>query len=349
MKIKRNFRSIAIALCMALVVSLIPGMAFADTFPNDYVEARNTLLNFGYSEAILDEMPMDIQFELSDQIKKDSDSIEMTEVILQVDAVKEIEKIKAMTDAELSEAGLTKEEIADCREQLKKFEVNSVEELCDEFGLSRAKCEVMKEAVVNTASKAKKIKKEDLAVSSGSISTSDLNYTHSVAKNSGTTSTKKVRHKVILAFAWLDPFIWCFNEDKIASTWGGNLDREDGSTNQVRYLPSKEFATATKHFSSYRKWSTTDTPNTGVKYSADQSISYTVNGKSYEGIIHSGTILFYVFQTKKQGLSTKIVSQYCHRTAAVTGVGISFSKNPISISVGAAWDTSKQGSTSIEY
>lgn len=95
---------------------------------------------------------------------------------------------------------------------------------------------------------------------------------------------------------------------------------------------------------------TTDvTPNAGVQFTFPQSYGTCSNGNAAK--TKSGFASFTLYQTKKQGYDTTLISNYCHRVVSVQSASISISASgpSVSLSIGGDWDTTTQKQTMLAY
>lgn len=259
---------------------------------------------------------------------------------LEVDNFKAIEDILKYDESELIEAGLSEENVRIARNEIQRLFSMSDRNLQNELGLSGSEVKILRDiqnkATSNILDERKVITSPVEAT--GGISTAKMSYSMAVTDNS--TSTKP-NYKVKCTFNWKKVFIVGAWNDYIAVAWGGGMNSKSES-GTVNYYKVADSGWGSKYES--KSMSKTAVPNKGFKFYFGKSYYYSGN-KAVKS--KSGTANITVYQTKKKGLDTKIISQYGHRTVT-TGSSISISNTP-TISFGAGYDKSDQKSKNVTY
>lgn len=239
------------------------------------------------------------------------------------------------------------ESIVNTRKELIASTNKSVEQISQEKDVSLTEAKYYKKAIekgLSDVTNETYKKTNNLVTASGSISTSKLKYEQKVTPK----STKLPNYQVKLSFIWDSPFTLIRFTDEVVVAWGGGLNTKN-ETYLVNY-----YNCGSKWTTKYKtnKMSKKTTPNTGIEFSFPQAVAtpQTITNNTH-ALAKSGEIEFVLYQTKKEGKDTKIVSRYCHRVISVgsASIGISASGPNVSISIGGAWDTSPEKDNIIKY
>lgn len=327
-----------------LTVSLSIGLAFGLLSNTSYASANTTsidevdkiLVDFGYDKDDLAYYHEERKIKLAEAIKINPESVSKETTYMRVDNIGLIEYYTNTSDQKLSEDGFEQKQIEKIRKKLDKLKAISESELMATYNLSKGEAKLIKKALKKNPNYKlpKKYGKKEVTTS-GTISTSDLSFTMSVVNRSTSTAPS---YDVDLHHNWKSPFFFDIVSDNVAAAWGGNLD--------VKNVGGLTFYYNGNFWTGYKSpwgslWTYGEvTPNTGIVFAFKQSKDY---GSAQA---KSGNYWFTVFQTKKQGYSTSIVSQYAHKIATVSNVTVS--KTP-GINIGWGFDKSPQQRINIIY
>ena len=93
-----------------------------------------------------------------------------------------------------------------------------------------------------------------------------------------------------------------------------------------------------------------ETVQAGIEFIFPQSVT-PKDTLDFDYKTRSGYAQFTLYQTKKQGYDTKVLSNYCHRVISVgsASIGFSVSGPSVGLSIGSAYDTTEQKKSSISY
>lgn len=106
--------------------------------------------------------------------------------------------------------------------------------------------------------------------------------------------------------------------NKIAVAWGGGLNVKNIKSNAKYYDVRGIIKYKHKKFYTSRKWSYTETPQTGIVFTTLQSINHGIWGTRMK----SGYVKFKLYQTKRKGYETNCVAQYGHKLIGFGSVTI---------------------------
>ena len=304
-------------------------------------EISSTLTKAGYSkdtaEALEYEEMTDIYSALcnGDDVKINTCSMEVDNL----DTLEELlrhDKEKMLKEAESEDA--LNNSIEEAEALLKK----SNNELEKEYGLTRTEIKMIRKAEENAKVDLKEEEEKDFnTVASGTIASAKLTYTQAVKNNSTKT---KPNYRVTLSYSWKKAYLLAPFTDVIVVGWGGGLNSKD-EVGVARYYTYKNDLSWIK-YKNTKAMGETALPNKGYKFSFPQ-----LNDNSLDvAKTKSGSASLTVYQTKKKGYDTKIISNYCHRVLKANAtVGISASGPSCSISIGKGYDHSPQKATNIGY
>lgn len=266
----------------------------------------------------------------------------------EVDNLHEIESFLSCTEDELVNMGANKNEIKETKKSLDELFRMKDSEMIKEYGIDKTEVKALRKTKENAKKNKlkntdkKKIKNEVNA--SGSISSSKLTYTQTVVNNS---KKKKPNYRATLSYSWKKAYILAPFKDEIVVGWGGNLNCKDYK-GRASYRTYKDFTCewTGRGASAFKKMSTEVTPNAGIEFIFPQS---TNGGETYRKS-NAGSASVTVYQTKKKGYETTLISRYCHRVLKLGGgISISASGPSVTVSVGEGWDKSAQKKTVIGY
>lgn len=313
----------------------------------DFKDMVATLTEAGYSEETAEALDYDDMVLIYESIKNENE-INITTCAFEADNLSDMEEFLNYEEEELLSMGLTQEEIEETNEQLE--EILSLEDcqLEEVYGMDETEIKMLRMVEENANSDSENDTEkviENEVVASGSISSSKLTYTQTVVKN----STTLPNYKVTLSYAWSSPyFVACFS-DKIVVGWGGNLNCKNYSGTANYYGLNLIGSSWNGGQLSSKSMSAEVSPNIGIQFSFKQYNGYDKYGNGAKS--KNGSASFTLYQTKKQGYDTTLVSVYCHRVVSIQSAGISFSSSGVSVSlsIGGAWDQSSQKKTTVGY
>lgn len=344
-----NNRRILMIAIITFTLVICPCASFADDVSGRNLpvninkdNAINLLVSKGYSYDTATSLDDSDLKELYFDILSGKD-VTVSSCTLEVDNFKAIEDILSYDENELMEAGLSKENIEIARNEIQGLFSMSDSKLQENLGMSRSEVKILREIQNKSSSNASNILNEQKKITTpvdatGGISTAKMSYSMAVTDNSSAT---KPNYKVKCTFNWKEVFVVGAWDDYIAVAWGGGMNskNESGTVNYYKIVNS---GWGTKYES--KAMSKAAVPNKGYKFYFGKSYYYSGNNAVKS---KSGTANITVYQTKKNGLDTKIISQYGHRTVKA-GSSISISNTP-TISFGAAYDKSDQKSKNVTY
>ncbi len=312
-------------------------------------DLKKALFKKGYSLENIEVFPETEKKELASALNKDPNAVDIKTSVLETDNLAEIESFMSATDEELISMGANPSKIETTRRELEDLYTKNTEQLAKEKNISVTEAKFFKKAIEKglNAKHQNKNRKDikNPVTASGSISSSTLTYTQAVTNKSSTT---KPEYSVSIQYVWKSVYALAVFNDKIVAAWGGGLNTKNisGRASYCDWGPINGWAT----FNKYQYMTKKETPQAGIEFTFPQSV-YPAAGKSNMSKTKAGYACFTLYQTKKQGYSSKIVSNYCHRVISVSSasIGINASGPSVSLSIGKAWDTSPQRASTIGY
>lgn len=262
--------------------------------------------------------------------------------------LEEIEQLYAYNVEYLENADMTVEEIEEIKNEYDSFLSMPEYELEDKYAISKIQIKAMKmarekgEAKNNLGEKYCRKPIENQVEASGSLTSSEISFTQSVISN----REKTPNYTVNLSFAWEKPYVTRWFEDKIVVAWGGGLTT-NSATGVARYSDWKSVDGGWLKYDHSKKMTADESGSidAGIIFSFPQSDGESTNGSPEA---KHGSASVNIYQTKKEGKDTIVISYFAHRRIAIVGGGIDIKATP-SISFGTAWDTSKKCSAKITY
>lgn len=185
-----------------------------------------------------------------------------------------------------------------------------------------------------------------MVTASGSITSSEMEYTQTVTNKS---TEKKPKYKVAISYTWKSVYALAVFDDEIAVAWGGGLNLSKAS-GTAKYYDWSSIGGKYKSYVREKKMEKEETIQAGIEFIFPQS----VDGKhwySNKAKTKDGSCKFTISQSKLQGYKSKVISRYCHRVIAVKGfsIGIDCSGASAGLDIGSAWDKTSQKSSQIKY
>lgn len=339
-------KMIVIALTLMLIVCCSTG-AFADSYitgdSNDSpsrAEIDEVLVKNGYSietaKALND---VDAQ-----QVWKDIEEgkeVSISTSTMDIDNFKVVEAILSHSDEELLNEGFTKDDIEMNRKEIEKMFSMTDLELQKTYGLTSSDVSALKAIGQSTKAGVLHDNSRVVATPKGSISTTTLTYTMAVTNNSTSSAPN---YRVVCSYNWSKVFALASFKDCITVGWGGGMNSKNES-GTAKYYTITNSGWGTQK--STKSMSKTAKVNKGMVFEFPQGYYYNNNVAVKS---KKGSASLTVYQTKKVGKDTKIISQYGHgRVNANVDITISVSGPSISVSLGTGYDKSPQVSKKVVY
>lgn len=341
MKTLKNYTNFFFIIALAAIFSASPIFAISDADVNnsENVDTYKLLNDNGLPNSVIEEMNKSTVTQLENALKNNPEDVEIETTVSYFDNLKAIESIISHSDSELVRMGLPEEVIDKQKEQIMDMYTTKPTELMREYDLSKTESKLFYDAV-NEGLKKKKgttqiktHKKIENINASGTISTTKLST--STTKTSSPTKKYKVRYICNSTISWKSPFFTYGWDDKFAVAWGGDLNVV-GRSGTAHYWTIKN--AKYNEFLKNRSVSSAQTPGKGVIFTLSQ-------GSSAQDKLKGATMDYTIRQTKKEGKETSMVWQYAHRAVKVGELSVSVKS--ASISIGTAYDKSKQGQFSV--
>ena len=281
---------------------------------------------------------------------KNGNVIDVNTCSMEVDNLAEIEALYSYSEEELMAMGVDADDIHKTKEQLEEMYNMNDSQLKQEYGFNEVDMKLFRRAVengkdANTEKRSYGKELKNPVNASGSITASEMTYTQTVTSN----SSSKPNYTVKLSYTWNSVYYLAIYNDKLVAAWGGNLNTKNDS-GFAKYYNWVSYGGAFGSTKVQTKSMTVDvTPNAGIEFTFPQSYGICSNGNRAK--TKTGYATFTLYQTKKQGYDTTLVSYYCRRVISVKSANISISSNgpSVSLSIGGAWDKTTQMKTTITY
>ncbi|WP_117161283.1 hypothetical protein [Paraliobacillus sp. X-1268] len=294
------------------------------------------LIEFGFDAETIELMPVDKKQELAEIIIEDPSKVDLDVSYFHLDNLSIIEFFANTDESELQELGLSSEEVELIENDLDDLREITKDEALETLELDTVGYKMLQNALEeNPEYNTKEVLEENTITASGYISSSKLKYTQSVANKSTKT---KPQYNVGINFNWTTPYYNYLFTDRIAVAWGGGLNSKNISSSAYYYNTNTAVTKWSKLSKNY-SWSKSETPNKGIVFSTNQTSN--VGNK-----LKTGYVFLDLYQNKKVGKDTKIVSQFAHQIVKIGGVSISGSP---SITIGTGYNKSQQRSSTITY
>lgn len=338
--------SILVAIICSLVV-FISGSNIIFAADNSQLLSNDLILiENGFPKENIGALSEEHKRELVKYLNDNPNNVDIQTSVLEIDNLMEIESFMGFSDEELIGMGANSYDIASAREELYKISKQTEEQIAKEKNISLTEAKYLKRAIVKGKNKdGKDVYKENNSINaSGSISASKLTYSQAYANHSTATAPS---YWVVLTYTWNSPYTLTIFTDEVVAAWGGNLNTKNVSGYASYY---NENGSNWGSYNQQKLMTTSETANAGIEFKFAQSVSLP-SATSNRIKTKTGSIGFELYQTKKQGYDTKLLSQYCHRVISIgnASIGISAKGATVSISIGGAWDSSPQKSSIISY
>lgn len=317
---------------------------------NPYNDHISIMRQYGYTSETAAALPVEDQQEVVDELLKNPGKVDICTMTLEVDTLSEIESFFSYTDEEMIAMGADASKLEETREELEALNDMSDKELAEELKITTTESKLFHRAVQKGKNNKKRGNyhgKKSGVNASGSITSSEMSYTQNVTDNS--TSTKP-NYSVKLSYTWKQVYwLACFN-DTIVAAWGGGLNTK-GISSSAKY--NKYFIVGGS-FGSYvmsESMSKEQVAQAGIKFTFPQSIQVVPNNDESVLKTEKGYAKFTLYQTKKQGYDTKLLSNYCHKVISLAGatIGINATGPSVSISISTAYDKTPQKASTLSY
>lgn len=334
-KVDRIFKKIiSIGLVLLIILStLISSYAVTGEHFSSALtvkQAEDIMVDFGYPRDLCDVMDDGDKLELALQIQNNPESVQLNVISVPIDELSLIELIVNSTDEELLKEGMTEEDIKVNKQNLHQIGLMTDKELMEKYQRNEEEIKLLRMATEKKDGYQKPKKVEDKnKVTTSNISTTTMSYAQTVSDNKASTR-KAVSYAVKITFKWSRSPAITFLKDKIAVSWGCDLNS----------MSEKGTIKFTGNGGSTRNADVEVLANRGLIFSFWQRA---VHGFGWD-LLSSGTINFTVFQNSKRNLSAALISQYGHGIATITGAGVSIGKDGAGVGIDFAFgfDTSNQ-------
>lgn len=330
-------RLLRVQIGMLLILGIITTLSFHVKASD---EMENVILTQEQKKGI-DNFDDDIKKELYNTLQKNPKSVAIGYEVSEIDEVEAIKKIANATVEELQlKEQYTKKEAIALKNEVKKLETLSQEELKENFDFSNVEAKVYFYALHNKEKEHVVNDTKNEVTTSGSISSTKMASSIAVTDHSKKNSKGKrtnSNYRLNTTFTWKsEPKITMFS-DKVALAWGGNYNISYVSHKATYrwYSPLKG-----KWMTEVQNMSHSEKPNKNATYTFKQRAA---NSKP----IYKASISADLKQSGYKGKSTKITSRYGHKVVKVTP-SISFPIG-IGISFGTGFDQSTQLSKNVKY
>ncbi len=309
---KNNLVKIIISatLTVAMSFSFLISSFAVSTDTDILTESEETLISFGYPKDMLNLLSESEKNEMATEMNNKPDCVQIDVTTVHFDELYWVEFIANSSDEELLKNGLSFEEIEINRNNIHELRELSSDDLKRIYDRSDEEIKLLKIAATprEDYQKSKEIDNKN-KVTISQISTTTMSFVTTVSDN--TSSTKKpVSYSVTITFKWKRHPAITFLKDRIAATWGCNLNS----------MSERGAISFTGNGGSTRSPEIEIEPNRGLVFSFWQRA---VNGFGWD-LLESGTVKFTIFQTRKQNLSAAFVAQYGHEIVTISGGGVSF-------------------------
>lgn len=272
--------------------------------------AERIMVDFGYPQNLLHTMKDAQKLELASKIKTSPESVSLRTVVSPIDELSMMELLVNATDEQLRCIGFHEEDIMMNRQMITSMRALTNEELAEYYGKNDEEIKLLRMAMEQQSDYQcpEQVKQED-QVTTSTISTSTLKYAWVIYDNRAETK-KPVSYFVHIGFQWMSDPIVSVLKDKIAISWGCDMDSMNEMCEVELRGPNQ---------SSVRTAQMEVVPNKGLVFTFWQRAAHGL----FFDLISSGYAACTVFQNSRRNLSARIASQYGHGVFTVTGGGVS--------------------------
>lgn len=339
----KNTRIISVILVLTLMSSLFCVATNAvDATTSDCIPI---LIEAGYTKETAEALPIEDQQEIAKYIIEKPEDVDISSVSLEVDILSEIETFLSYSDEDLIDLDISLDSIIEERNRLLSYNSMKTSSLAKELNISYLEADMIKMAI-EEGLKCNGNNEKKMGVSaSGTIASSELNYTQGVTNLS---SSSAPAYQVYITYAWRQVYALAALSDTIVAAWGGGLNTKDISSSAYYYhyqYIGGDFTTLYKRVD----MSVTEQVQSGIKFTFSQCIA-DPSDDNIAPKTKTGMAKFTIYQTKFQGYDTKVLSNYCHKLLKPNAsIGISASGPSVSISIGTGYDSTPQKASTIRY
>lgn len=343
---KKISKSIVGLIAFATLFNSTTGTVLADDEQKSYDNMISKLVSAGYTKDTAIALDYDDVVLIYESLESGKE-LTIDTCATEVDNLSNIENFLSCNEEQLLEIGISQDDINTTTEQLENMLSLEDKKLEDVYNLDKTDVKMLRIAEQN-AERNKVEEPTDKVIdnevtASGSISSSKLTYTQTAVSN----SKSKPNYTVKLSYSWKSPYMLGGFNEKIVAAWGGNLNCKN-YTGTAKYYMTNAWGTKWKSNQiASTKMSTVITPNAGITFGFPQSKGFSMNKKG--GLSKTGSASFTLYQTKKKGYDTTLISYFCHRVISLSSAGISISSSGPSVSIGKAWNKSSQKKSIIHY
>ena len=314
---KKWWKAIACVGCSLLVLASSLLAAYGFDAERCYAvlavkDAERIMVDFGYPQNLLHTMKDAQKLELASKIKTCPESVSLQTVVSPIDELSMMELLVNATDEQLRCVGFREEDIMMNRQMITSMRAMTNEELAEYYGKNDEEIKLLRMAMEQQSDyqSPEQVKQEDQVTTSASlISTSTLKYAWVIYDNRAETK-KPVSYFVHIGFQWMSDPIVSVLKDKIAISWGCDMDSMNEMCEVELRGPNQ---------SSVRTAQMEVVPNKGLVFTFWQRASHGL----FFDLISSGYAACTVFQNSRRDLSARIESKYWHGVFTVTGGGVS--------------------------
>lgn len=280
------------------------------------------MVEFGYPADLLDTMKDAQKLELASKIETCPEAVSIHTVVSSIDELSALESLANATDEQLRNSGLSEEDIVVNQQVVERIRAMTNEELAEYYGRSDEEIKLLRMAMEQQEDfqSPRHIEEVDkVTISASTISTSTLKYAWVIYDNRSETG-KAVSYFVHIGFQWMSDPIVSVLKDKIAISWGCDLDSMSESCEVILRGPEQN---------SPRTAQMEVVPNKGLIFTFWQRASHGL----FFDLISSGYAACTVFQNSRRNLSARIISQYGHGVFTITGGGVSIGGGDAGVSI----------------
>ncbi len=313
-------------------VAAMSGFSYAaiEEDPNqdmNLTRLRQNAVELGYPADTANELSVKDLTDLY-QAKEEGREVNVSTCVLEIDSMEEIRDFLKYGAERMLKEGGNKEEILNAQADIDELFRKTDKELEKENGLSSAEVKVLRE--IQGGIKEKHEDKECDVTASGDLAQATCKVTVSCTSNG--TKKRPVQYDVKATFNWKNAPLFKFS-DKLVIAWGGDLNLDDNKTSATTRYYKNNGGDYGDFAYSY------DLSDKEVKEYIQKGCKYTVKmKKTGSKYCKSGTANARIYQTKKEGKESKIITKYGHAKLATGLGGISISKTP-GITFGVGYDS----------
>lgn len=304
-----------------------------------YKEAINYVQGHGYTKKQIYDLSLDTIYEMSEALKEDPSSVELSNQIYVFDEMQSVEIAVNLSEKELVEqVGVSRSKAKEIKNREKELRKMSDAAIKKKYNMSNAEICVLRNALVqqDNYKPYKQIEDAKKVTLSSTISSSKLSVSQLITNNSQKKNGKRInsKYKVTESFNWIKCYYDWDMTDTLGVAWSGGYTYKT-SSKKINYYkvsgvwPAYKWG---KSVTNTKNAATDGTPSVGCKYSFSQR--YSLMSTSFA---KSGKIVLNLSQNGYQGKKAQIISKYCHKRLALGGVNIT-SAPAIAVTVTTSYD-----------